>query len=95
MPWESPLAASIVAVMGRHDPGAPVLPFLLTTATDAKHLVKLPSLRHYYGFNPLRTAPGFPLLEQLHAVDERVPVEALAFGVHALADTLRDFCVQA
>ncbi len=95
MPWESPLAATIRAVMGRHDTGAPVLPFLLAAGTDAKHLVKLPSLRRYYGFNPLRTPREFPLVEQLHAVDERVPVEALPFGVNALADILRDFCGRA
>ncbi len=92
MQWDSPLADTLVSVMARHDPGAPVLPFMLGAVTDAKHLVKLPSLRHYYGFNPLRTAREFPLLDQLHAVDERVPVEALGFGARALADVLRDFC---
>jgi acetylornithine deacetylase/succinyl-diaminopimelate desuccinylase-like protein len=95
MPWESPLAETICSVMRRHDPGAPVLTFLLAAGTDAKHLVKLPGLRHYYGFNPLRAPREFPLVEQLHAVDERVPVEALAFGVNALADILRDFCARA
>jgi acetylornithine deacetylase/succinyl-diaminopimelate desuccinylase-like protein len=95
MPWPSPLAETIVAVMARQDPGAPVLPFMLAAVTDAKHLTRLPSLRHYYGFNPLRTAHEFPLLEQLHAVDERVPVAALEFGVHALTDILCDFCLTA
>ncbi|HEV7129160.1 MAG TPA: hypothetical protein VGN32_17140, partial [Ktedonobacterales bacterium] len=95
MPWPSPLAETIVAVMARQDPGAPVLPFMLAAVTDAKHLTRLPSLRHYYGFNPLRTAREFPLLEQLHAVDERVPVAALEFGVHALTDILCDFCLTA
>jgi acetylornithine deacetylase/succinyl-diaminopimelate desuccinylase-like protein len=92
MPWQSPLAETLVALTARHDPGTPVLPFMLNAVTDAKHLVRLPSLRFYYGFNPLRTPREFPLLEQLHAVDERVPVEALAFGAGMLADVLREFC---
>jgi acetylornithine deacetylase/succinyl-diaminopimelate desuccinylase-like protein len=92
LPWESPLAETLVAVTGRHDPGAPVLPFMLGAVTDAKHLVKLPSLRHCYGFNPLQAPRDFPLLEQLHAVDEHIPVEGLAFGVAVLTDILTEFC---
>ena len=92
MPWASPLASAITATMAKHEPDAPVLPFMLTAVTDAKHLTRLPSLRHYYGFNPLRAPRDFPLLEQLHAVDERIPVEGLSFGVQVLHDILRAFC---
>lgn len=95
MPWASPLAETITTVMGEHEPGAPVLPFMLTAVTDAKHITRLPSLRYYYGFNPLRASRDFPLLEQLHAVDERVPAEGVAFGVHVLVDILRAFCAAA
>jgi acetylornithine deacetylase/succinyl-diaminopimelate desuccinylase-like protein len=95
MPWASPLAETITAVMGQHEPNAPVLPFMLTAVTDAKHITRLPSLRHYYGFNPLSAPRGFPLLEQLHAVDERVPVEGLAFGARVMEDILRAFCAVA
>jgi acetylornithine deacetylase/succinyl-diaminopimelate desuccinylase-like protein len=95
MPWASPLAETITAVMGQHEPNAPVLPFMLTAVTDAKHITRLPSLRHYYGFNPLSAPRGFPLLEQLHAVDERVPMEGLAFGARVMADILRAFCAVA
>lgn len=94
MPWASPLAETITAVVGAHEPGAPVLPFMLTAVTDAKHITRLPSLRHYYGFNPLRAPRDFPLLEQLHAVDERIPVEGLGFGVHVLADIVQTFCAR-
>lgn len=90
--WASPLADVLSGVMGRHDPDAPVLPFMLGAVTDAKHLTRLPSMRHYYGFHPLRAPRDFSLVEQLHAVDERVPVEALAFGTLVMVDVLREFC---
>jgi acetylornithine deacetylase/succinyl-diaminopimelate desuccinylase-like protein len=90
--WASPLADALCAAVARHDAGAPVIPFMLGAGTDAKHLTRLPSLQHYYGFTPLRAPRAFPLAELLHAVDERVPVEGLAFAAHVLADALIAFC---
>jgi acetylornithine deacetylase/succinyl-diaminopimelate desuccinylase-like protein len=92
LPWASPLADVLVAATARHDAEAPVLPILLYAVTDAKHLVKLPSLRHLYGYNPLRAPRGFSLPEQLHAVDERVPADGVLFGARVMTDLVRDFC---
>jgi acetylornithine deacetylase/succinyl-diaminopimelate desuccinylase-like protein len=94
LPWASPLADALVAATVRADAEAPVLPFMLYAVTDAKHLVKLPSLRHLYGYNPLRAPRGFSLPEQLHAVDERVPADGVIFGARVMTDLVRDFCVQ-
>ncbi|HEV2236194.1 MAG TPA: hypothetical protein VGR57_05980, partial [Ktedonobacterales bacterium] len=94
-PWASPLADALVAATARHDATAPVLPFMLYAVTDAKHLVKLPSLRHLYGYNPLRAPRGFSLPEQLHAVDERVPADGVIFGARVMTDLVRDFCARA
>jgi acetylornithine deacetylase/succinyl-diaminopimelate desuccinylase-like protein len=94
LPWASPLADALVAAMARYDAAAPVLPFMLYAVTDAKHLVKLPSLRHLYGYNPLRAPRGFSLPEQLHAVDERVPADGVRFGARVMADLVRDFCAK-
>lgn len=91
-PWDSPLAEVLTAVMARHDPTAPLVPAMMVAGTDAKHLVKLPSLRHLYGFNPLWAPEGFSLFGQLHAIDERVPVAGVAFGTRVLADVLAAFC---
>jgi acetylornithine deacetylase/succinyl-diaminopimelate desuccinylase-like protein len=94
LPWASPLADALVAATARHDAEAPVLPFMLYAVTDAKHLVKLPSLRHLYGYNPLRAPRGFSLPEQLHAVDERVPADGVLFGARVMTDLVRDFCAR-
>jgi acetylornithine deacetylase/succinyl-diaminopimelate desuccinylase-like protein len=37
-----------------------------------------------YGFAPLWLPDGFPYRAMAHGVDERVPVEGLAFGVRVL-----------
>jgi acetylornithine deacetylase/succinyl-diaminopimelate desuccinylase-like protein len=94
LPWASPLADALVAATARYDSAAPVLPFMLYAVTDAKHLVKLPSLRHLYGYNPLRAPRGFSLPEQLHAVDERVPADGVIFGAQIMTDLVRDFCAK-
>ena len=63
---------------------------MIPLATDAKHLIKLgvPS----YGFAPLRMDPDERILERYHAVDERVSVEALRWGLPVLYDVVRAFC---
>jgi acetylornithine deacetylase/succinyl-diaminopimelate desuccinylase-like protein len=92
LPWNSPLADVLSEVLARHDPTVPLVPAMMVAGTDAKHLVKLPNLRHLYGFNPLWAPDGFALFDQLHAVDERVPVAGVAFGARVLADVLTEFC---
>ena len=60
------------------DPGAPVLPYLMSGGTDAKHFRKL-GMRSY-GFAPLRLPADLDFTALFHGVDERVPVDALEFG---------------
>ncbi|WP_022885029.1 M20/M25/M40 family metallo-hydrolase [Glaciibacter superstes] len=87
--FDGPLIDAIVGTLGRHDPGAPVLPYLLSGGTDNKALSKL-GIRGY-GFAPLRLPPELDFPAMFHGVDERVPLDALVFGRRVLTDLLSDY----
>jgi len=76
-------------VVSRDSDGVP-LPFMAPFATDAKHLARIGVST--YGFSPLRVGPDDGLLALMHGDDERVSVEALAFGLPALWQTVTLFC---
>jgi acetylornithine deacetylase/succinyl-diaminopimelate desuccinylase-like protein len=63
---------------------------MLNGATDAK-IFSLLGVR-CYGFSPLKLRPDEPFDRLIHAHDERVSVDALAFGAQVLYETVRDFC---
>ena len=88
LPFEGALVEKMVAALGKHDPGAPVLPYLMSGGTDNKALAKLGIAG--YGFAPLQLTSDLNFPAMFHGVDERVPLSALAFGRHVLADFLRD-----
>ncbi len=87
-PFEGELVAKMTAALHRHDTGAPVLPYLMSGGTDNKSLSELGITG--YGFAPLRLTPDLDFPAMFHGVDERVPLEALAFGRAVLGDFLRD-----
>ncbi|MGP3689345.1 M20/M25/M40 family metallo-hydrolase [Streptomyces sp. IBSNAI002] len=71
----------------RFDPEGHVVPFCMAGGTDAKQFSRLGITG--YGFSPLKLPPGFDYWSLFHGVDERVPVEALHFGVRVLDHALR------
>jgi acetylornithine deacetylase/succinyl-diaminopimelate desuccinylase-like protein len=77
------MAASITA----EDPGARVLPYMLSGGTDAKSFQQL-GIRNF-GFAPLKLPADLDFSALFHGVDERVPVDALKFGVRVLDRFLR------
>ncbi len=79
----------MVATLGRHDPGVPVIPYLLGAGTDNKALATLGITG--YGFAPLRLPADLDFTGMFHGVDERVPVDSLVFGQRVLADLLRTY----
>jgi acetylornithine deacetylase/succinyl-diaminopimelate desuccinylase-like protein len=89
-PWETPYDGELVDAMTRallaEDPDALVAPYLLSAGTDAKHFRKL-GMRSY-GFTPLRLPEDLDFSSLFHAVDERVPVDGLAFGARVLDNLL-------
>jgi acetylornithine deacetylase/succinyl-diaminopimelate desuccinylase-like protein len=88
LPFEGALVEKMVAALGKHDPGAPVLPYLMSGGTDNKALAKLGISG--YGFAPLQLTPELNFPAMFHGVDERVPLDALAFGRRVLGDFFRD-----
>jgi acetylornithine deacetylase/succinyl-diaminopimelate desuccinylase-like protein len=85
-PFEGPLVEKVVALLGEHDPGAPVLPYLMSGGTDNKALSKLGITG--YGFAPLQLPADLDFPAMFHGVDERVPLASLDFGTRVLTDLL-------
>ena len=88
-PFSGDLVDAMVAALGRHDPGVPVIPYLLGAGTDNKALATLGITG--YGFAPLRLPADLDFTGMFHGVDERVPVDSLVFGQRVLADLLRTY----
>jgi acetylornithine deacetylase/succinyl-diaminopimelate desuccinylase-like protein len=80
--FDGPLVDAMAAAIEAEDPGARLLPYMLSAATDAKSFDRL-GIRHF-GFAPLRLPAELDFTALFHGVDERVPVEALEFGVRVL-----------
>ena len=66
-----------------------MLPYCLSGGTDNKAFSRLGI--QGYGFAPLRLPPELDFAGMFHGVDERVPVDALQFGVRVL-DRFLDSC---
>jgi len=86
VPFAGDLVERMQRALHRHDPGAPVLPYLLSGGTDNKALSELGITG--YGFAPLRLPAGLDFPGMFHGIDERVPLDALDFGTDVLTDLL-------
>ncbi|MFD4227368.1 M20/M25/M40 family metallo-hydrolase [Streptomyces sp. NPDC058545] len=86
-PVDSPTYAKMRAAVERFDPDGHVVPYCMSGGTDAKQFSRLGITG--YGFSPLKLPVGFDYQALFHGVDERVPVEALHFGVRVLDHYLR------
>lgn len=89
VPFSGELVDAMKAALEAHDPGARVLPYLLSGGTDNKALSRLGITG--YGFAPLRLPADLDFPGMFHGVDERVPLDALDFGHRVLADLLRAY----
>jgi len=90
-PYETTFDGELVDAMNdalmAQDPDARMVPYMLSGGTDAKAFAKL-GMR-CFGFAPLRLPPELDFAALFHGVDERVPVDALKFGVRVLDHFLR------
>ncbi|MCB5905924.1 M20/M25/M40 family metallo-hydrolase [Streptomyces pinistramenti] len=86
-PVDSPTFAGMRAALERFDPDGHVVPYCMSGGTDAKQFSRLGITG--YGFSPLKLPEGFDYQALFHGVDERVPVDALHFGVRVLDHFLR------
>lgn len=89
-PFDTPLFRLIERTLKQHDPQGVPLPYMMTGATDAKHVAKLGAI--CYGFSPMQFAPGESFIEMVHGHDERVAISALAWGARVLYEVVRNFC---
>ena len=65
------------------DPDGIPVPMLQAGVTDARHLSRAGV--QSYGYLPLRLPDDFEITPLIHNADERVPADALQFGVDAIA----------
>ncbi|MDT3723712.1 M20/M25/M40 family metallo-hydrolase [Streptomyces sp. DSM 41972] len=86
-PVDSPTFARMREAVQAFAPEAHTVPYCMSGGTDAKHFARLGVTG--YGFAPLKLPEGFDYQALFHGVDERVPVEALQFGVQVLDRFLR------
>jgi len=82
VPFEGNLVDAMTSSLLAEDPGAVVLPYMLSGGTDNKSLSQLGIVG--YGFAPLQLPESLDFPAMFHGVDERVPVAALEFGVKVL-----------
>ncbi|MFE9168876.1 M20/M25/M40 family metallo-hydrolase [Streptomyces kebangsaanensis] len=86
-PADSPTFAAMRAAVEAFAPEGHVVPYCMAGGTDAKQFSRLGITG--YGFSPLKLPEDFDYHHLFHGVDERVPVEALHFGVRVLDRFLR------
>lgn len=87
--FEGALVDAMSAALRAEDSGARPVPYTLSGGTDAKSFSRL-GIR-CFGFSPLRLPADLDFAGMFHGVDERVPVDALAFGTRVL-DRFLDSC---
>jgi acetylornithine deacetylase/succinyl-diaminopimelate desuccinylase-like protein len=87
--FDGDLCAAMTAALLAEDPGARAVPYCMSGGTDAKSFSRL-GIR-CFGFAPLRLPADVDFFGMFHGVDERVPVDALRFGVRVL-DGFLDRC---
>jgi len=87
--FEGALVDAMSNALKAEDPGARAVPYTLSGGTDAKSFSTL-GMR-CFGFSPLRLPADLDFAGMFHGVDERVPLESLAFGTRVL-DRFLDAC---
>ncbi len=81
-PFEGAVVDAMSAALKAEDPGAFAVPYLMSGGTDAKSFSTL-GIR-CFGFSPLLLPADLDFTALFHGIDERVPVDAIKFGVRVL-----------
>jgi acetylornithine deacetylase/succinyl-diaminopimelate desuccinylase-like protein len=80
------LFETLAGILKKFDPDGIPMPLMLPAITDARIFSRLGI--QTYGFTPMKLPAGFNFFETIHAADERIPVEAVAFGANAIYELL-------
>ena len=86
-PFEGWLVDAMMAAVTAEDPEGVAVPYMLSGGTDNKAFDKLGIAG--YGFSPMRLPADLDFSALFHGVDERIPVDALRFGVRVLDRLIR------
>lgn len=86
-PFDTLTVDLMASVLRAEDPGAHVIPYMISGGTDAKAFTGIGI--DCYGFSPLQMPADLDYWRLFHGVDERVPVDGLKFGVRVLDRFLR------
>lgn len=81
--------AGFQSIIEEFDPGATVVPYLLSAVTDARHFARLGTPT--YGFGPVQLGREMPFWTLFHSADERIPVDGLLTGARAIFRVLERF----
>ncbi len=87
-PFDGPTVDAMAAALRQEDPKSHAVPYVLSGGTDGKAFARL-GIR-CYGFIPLQLPPTLDFAALFHGVDERVPVDALRFGVRVMDRFLKN-----
>ncbi len=85
--FDGPMVEAMAAALHSEDEHSVAVPYLMSGGTDAKALSRL-GIR-CFGFSPLLLPDDIDFFGMFHAVNERVPVSSLQFGVKVLDRFLR------
>jgi acetylornithine deacetylase/succinyl-diaminopimelate desuccinylase-like protein len=80
--FDGPLVEAMAAALRAEDDRALPVPYTMSGGTDAKSFERL-GMR-CFGFSPLLLPADLDFASMFHGIDERVPTEALRFGVRVL-----------
>ncbi len=83
------LFATLGGVLKEMDPSGTAVPYVMSGVTDARFFTKLGI--QTYGFTTLRLPDDFNFIATIHTADERIPLDALDFGVEAVYQAMQRF----
>jgi acetylornithine deacetylase/succinyl-diaminopimelate desuccinylase-like protein len=81
--YDGNLIDAMNAAILAEDPEGKCVPYCMSGGTDAKSFSEL-GMR-CFGFSPLKLPADLDFMGLFHGIDERVPIDALQFGVRALS----------
>jgi acetylornithine deacetylase/succinyl-diaminopimelate desuccinylase-like protein len=85
---KDPIMGAIDRVIQRHDPGAIVLPAMISATTDGTHYATLGT--KYFGFSPVKFRNNESFVRMFHGHDEHIPIDGFHFGIRVLTELVED-----
>lgn len=80
---------TLATILREADPEGVPIPLLMSGASDGRIFSRLGI--QTYGFLPMQLPEDFNFAQTIHGADERIPVEAIAFGTNAIYNVLQRF----